>query len=169
MDIRITLVKTGKELDEEFDMLAADLAALKKRKKRDLRMKYKNCMKDQTRFDGTHMGKKNHTSAILSRAAADRVIFFAAAPFVIDIARDPEIEEDDNSPDYPLFIPPSTPWTVPQSSTALGGTDPDFLAGRREHKAGPFVIDPAALDQAFYKFTAWSAGARLDPDIVVGD
>ena len=169
MDIRVTLVKTGSVLDEQYDMPAPDLTKLKKRKKRDLRVKYRNCMKDPQRFAQTHMADKDHTSIVLSKNGNDRVIFFAAAAFVIDIARDPEIEEDENSPDYPLLIPPNTKWTIPQSSVSLPNTDPDFSAGRREHKAGPYVIDSDALDQAFYKFTAWSGGARLDPDIVVGD
>jgi hypothetical protein len=169
MNVRVTLVKTGNVLDEQFDMPAPDLNKLKKRKKRDLRVKYRNCMKDPNRFQQTHMADKGHTSVILSKTGADQVVFFAAKAFVIDIARDPEIEEDENSPDYPLMIPPSTKWTIPQSSVAMLATDPDFSAGRREHKAGPYVIDPEALDQAFYKFTAWSDGVRLDPDIVLGD
>jgi hypothetical protein len=172
MIVKVTFVKVGGVLDEQFDISAGELATLKKRKKRDLRVKYRNCMKDSKRFEQTHMADKKHTSMILSKTAGDQVIFFAADPFVIDIGRDPEIEEDEGSPDYPLLIAPppgGTKWTIPQSSTPLLAADADFLAGRRVHKAGPYPIDPEASDQAFYKFTAWSDGARLDPDIVVGD
>jgi hypothetical protein len=145
-------------------------AALRKLKKREMRMNYRAVMKDQTRFAQTHMADLGHKSVVMRRGANDDVTFFCFESFVITFARDPEVEEE--------FDTPMTPFVTAPGGGG-GGGDPVFgvtasgpIAANPADKrfsAGPFRAHPNAEGQRFYKFSLQTTPSNLslDPDIII--
>jgi hypothetical protein len=159
VDVLIKKTASG-ELDEEINF-AKDF---KKIKKRDLKKKYKDFMKDPSRFRGTRMADSDHAPLFVRKN--DTITFFHDVSFRVTFTRDPEIEEDfgEDDSESPFVDAGSGALVVFRDATADTGAP----AAGREFFAGPFKRNSKASVQQFYKFSIATAEfLTLDPDIVV--
>jgi hypothetical protein len=138
---------------------------VKKLKKRDIKLTYRQSMKDPTKFSQTHMADADHPTLIIRRGAQDEVNFFCFEEFVISVGRDPNIEDEPTGSDVPFTKrvgANDVTWTF-DVSTDLGGGAPTA----KRFKAGPYKVAADADQQRFYKFSILTkSGITLDPDIV---
>jgi len=144
-------------------------AALKKLKKREMRMNYRSVMKDPSRFAQTHMADLGHKSVVMRRAANDEVTFFCFESFVITFSRDPEVEEEFDTPITPFVTPPGGGGGVPVFGATAVGPAGAAQPADKQFSAGPFRAHPNAEAQRFYKFSVQTGPSNLslDPDIVI--
>jgi hypothetical protein len=159
MDIMVIITKDGDDLQEDIDP-AAKQKARDRKKSRDFRLKYRAAMKDPDDFPDSHMADRDHPTVVLTKTNGDTVSFVAEFPFTVTrVEKDPDIEDDENSPDSPFTQMNGNPVVFPQ--VAAQQQDGMFIAGKYKAADGAEI-------QAYYKFTVDSDDCEtLDPDLVI--
>jgi hypothetical protein len=99
----------------------------------------------------SHESDPDHVSVVTSEGAGDTVEWRCAVPFVVTVDKDPGLTTVEGTPANPFG------WTLPQVSQA---------AGLGHSVKARLVRNSGATTQRFYKFTAWAAGTKLDPDLI---
>jgi hypothetical protein len=97
-----------------------------------------------------HESDPDHVTIVTKESLDDVVEWRCAHPFVVSVEKDPGLTSIDGTPPNPFG------WALPQFSQQVG----DYYSVR----AAP-LKNSGAVIQKFYKFTAWSEGLKLDPDM----
>jgi hypothetical protein len=133
----------------------------KKLHKRETKKKFRDLMKDPSKFAASELADSNHPTVIMREGKNDTVTFFHFEGFTIFFQPHPDIiEENAAAPDGPLK---NSMGNVVTSEAAVD----TGIAGPERFKAGPYKPASDSDEQLFWKFVVVTASGRLlDPCII---
>jgi hypothetical protein len=164
-NFKVKIVKDHGGLDEEISGKEGanpiSHGDLKKLKRKELKKKYRENMKDLSRYSKSHMADSSHLALVMKKNNSDDVVFVCFEPFMISFIRDPEVDDDPDGPDAPFVDGDGTATVV--AASRFKGSNP---AGE-QFEAGPFKVNADADKQLFYKYSVYTvSGLSLDPCII---
>jgi hypothetical protein len=150
MEIVITLHITGGELKQRCDDMTRQAMLDRKAAAPDSSVERRRRSPFGAPATTAHEADPDHVTIMLKESVDDVVEWRCTHPFVVMVEKDPALTAIDGTAANPFG------WTVPQASQPVG----DYHAVR----ATP-IKNVGVPTQKFYKFTAWSQGLKLDPDM----